>query len=146
MDKRIFQPHPSAAALILRLGVAAIVLFHGILKLRQQGGADWNSELPEATQMAVAWGEVACGAAMVLGLLTRLAAIGVIVIQVGAIMLMKSGEFIRSELSWRGFNFERIGFEYNFAIIIMCLALVFLGSGEFSVDHLIWPRKKDGAT
>ena len=139
-----FQPHVSAAALILRLGVAAIVIFHGALKLAQDGGSSWHAQLTEATQMTVAWGEMVCGAAILFGLASRLAAIGLIVIQVGAIVLVTGEEFIRSELTKHGFEFRRPGFEYNVALIILCLAIMLLGSGVFSADHLICPRKQEG--
>ena len=138
-----FQPHVSAAALILRLGVAAIVVFHGALKLAQDGGTGWNPRLTEATQIAVTWGELVCGGCVFFGLVSRLAAIGLIVIQVGAIVLVTGEEFIRSELTKHGFEFGRPGFEYNFALIILCLAIMLLGSGVFSLDHLIWPRRQE---
>jgi len=34
------------------------------------------------------------------------------------------------------------GFEYNIIIILTCLALVVLSGGWFSLDHLIFGRKK----
>lgn len=136
-----WQPHVSAAALVLRLGVAAIIVFHGSLKLAQDGGTTWHHELTETTQMAVAWAEVIGGCALAVGLLSRLAALGMIVIQAGAIYMVTGADFVRSELTWKGFNFARPGFEYNFSLIILCAAVVLLGSGIFSLDHLLFGRR-----
>ena len=41
--------------------------------------------MPAPAQMAVAWGELLCGLGMLLGFLTRLAAVGIIIIMLGAI-------------------------------------------------------------
>ena len=137
------QQHASAASLVLRVGVAAILVFHGALKLSQDGGSNWHPALTEATQLAVAWGEVICGGALFFGLLSRLAALGVIVIQAGAIYFVTGGEFVRSELTKTGFNFTRPGFEYNLSLIVVCGAIVLLGSGVFSLDHLLFRRNQD---
>jgi putative oxidoreductase len=141
MFRTLFQPHVSAAALALRLGVAAIVIVHGAIKLAQSGGSSWHGVLDEQTQMIVAWAELGGGIALVLGFLTRLAAAGIIIIQGCAIAMVTGAEFIPSELTKQGFNFQRPGYEYNFALIVMCLAIILLGSGAFSINHLIWPQK-----
>lgn len=79
------------------------------------------------TQYAVAWGELLGGVALLLGLLTRLAALGLIVIQVGAIWTVTA---------LHGFSFTRGGgYEYNIALIAMLLALVIMGGGHWAVDR-----------
>jgi len=97
-----------------------------------------NLPLPEtlnyaATQMAVAWGEVVGGVALLLGLLTRLSALGMIIIQVGAI----------ATVTWaRGFSFtEGGGYEFNLALLGMCLAVALGGAGHWSVDYCLKQRK-----
>jgi uncharacterized membrane protein YphA (DoxX/SURF4 family) len=83
------------------------------------------------TQYAVAWGELLGGVALLLGLLTRLAALGLIVIQVGAIWTVTG---------MHGFSVERGGgYEYNIALIAMCLALVIMGGGTLAVDRFFRP-------
>jgi uncharacterized membrane protein YphA (DoxX/SURF4 family) len=136
----LLRSHASMAAFVLRLGVAAIVVYHGCLKLSLAGGREWTDLLDETTQLAVAWAEVICGGALALGLLSRLAAIGIIVVQAGAIALAASPDFIPTDLTVHGFNFRRPGFEYNFSIIVMCAAIVLLGSRKIAVDHYILPR------
>jgi uncharacterized membrane protein YphA (DoxX/SURF4 family) len=57
--------------------------------------------------------------------------------------MVTGGEFVRSELTKEGFNFNRHGFEYNLSLIILCTAIVLLGSGVFSLDHLFFRGKQD---
>ena len=88
----------------------------------------------DAVQAAVAWGELIGGIALAIGLLTRLAALGIIVIQAGAIYLV----------TWDALGpgrFGLVGLEYNVIIILACLALVFLGAGTASVDQYLFRRK-----
>jgi uncharacterized membrane protein YphA (DoxX/SURF4 family) len=94
---------------------------------------DQDRKPPEAltawhwTQYAVAWGELLGGIALLVGVLTRLAALGLIVIQVGAIWTVTG---------LQGFSVTRGGgYEYNIALIAMCLALVIMGGGTWAVDR-----------
>lgn len=153
----------SLSALLLRLGLAAIFLFHGLEKITQgDAGASWVNEmyarlpdrqstrpetergtLPElpvsltfmGTQLVVSWGEVLGGLALSVGLLTRLAALGMIVIQLGAAILITipRAYFMRGGMSYE--------FEFNLILILMCLALLILGPGRWSVDYLLMRRR-----
>jgi uncharacterized membrane protein YphA (DoxX/SURF4 family) len=99
-----------------------------------------DSELPaaleySAAQMAVAWGELLGGVALLLGALTRLAAAGVIIIQLGAVYTVTA---------YKGFASPRVGgagYDYNIALLAMCLALIVLGAGALSVDHWLAERR-----
>jgi uncharacterized membrane protein YphA (DoxX/SURF4 family) len=84
-------------------------------------------------QYVVTWGELLGGAALILGLLTRLAALGLLVIQLGAIY------FVTSPLGLS--PAQGVGYEFNLCLVAMCLALVILGGGGWSVDHCLWGRK-----
>lgn len=99
---------------------------------------DWPDGLANsAVQLAVAWGEVAGGLALLLGLLTRVAAAGMVIIQLGAIFLVTGA---------RGFiGAADVGYEYNIALIAMSLALVLLGGGALSLDRLL-RRERAGRT
>jgi len=148
------SPGPNAIApLILRLSLAAIFLYHGVQKINASTdwGASWAAKewdktplepMPEslhsaAAQYAVAWGEVLGGAALLLGLFTRLSAVGLIVIQVGAILTVTAA---------RGFSFAAGGgYEFNVALIGMCLALVFLGAGPLSMDRCLQDVRRRSA-
>lgn len=126
--------------LLLRLGVAAIFLYHGVGKVTGEGnewGAAWARQMPEPParmmQMAVAWGELLGGAGLALGLLTRVAALGIAAIMVGAIVTVK----------WEmGFSSPKGGYEYNMLILVVCVSLVLIGGGTLSVDRFFhWRRR-----
>jgi putative oxidoreductase len=137
------QDKDNVVALILRVGLAVIFLYHGLEKiLMGDVGTTWIHRMyekgpvmvPESftfsgIQFLVAWGEFLGGLALAIGLLTRLASLGLILIQLGAIYLVTAP---------RGFSFERGGgYEYNLALVAMCLALMVLGAGMWSVDSVL---------
>jgi uncharacterized membrane protein YphA (DoxX/SURF4 family) len=82
-----------------------------------------------AVQLAVAWGEAACGLLLLVGGLTRVAALGMIVVQFGAINMVT---YARGFSSFGGAFAS--GYEYNVALIAMCLCLALVGAGSLSVD------------
>jgi uncharacterized membrane protein YphA (DoxX/SURF4 family) len=91
-----------------------------------------------AAQIAVAWGELLGGAALLLGVLTRLAAVGLLIIQVGAILTVTAA---------KGFSVTAGGgAEYNVALIAMCLVLILTGGGACSVDGILRRRRQGPAT
>jgi putative oxidoreductase len=137
--KNAFNP------LLLRLALAAIFIFHGMALVGgpdKDWGANWNPRPdapPAVVQLAVAWGQLIGGIAMVLGFLTRLAAVGFIIIMLGAIATVHwpNGFDIRSNPDKGG------GWEYNFAIIMMSLCLVLGGPGPFAVDRFFRFRRRE---
>jgi putative oxidoreductase len=127
--------------LILRLGLAFIFVVSGVQKIAGPGndwGSSWISNsanyyiqpISAPVQLAVAWCEFAGGIALGIGLLTRLAAIGIACIMAGTIYWLTGAQGFKS------------GWDYNFAVIIMCLALVISGGGALAVDQLIRIKRK----
>src|SRR5262249_13551988 len=94
------------------------------------------AHLHAGAQLAVAWGELLGGIALLLGAFTRLAALGMIIIQAGAILLVTGP---------RGFSYlGGRGYEFNVALLAMCVALLILGAGAWALDpHLSAGRKKN---
>jgi putative oxidoreductase len=131
------------APLLLRLALAAIFIYHGLDLVGgedNQLGANWAHKLPapdqppSVVQLVVAWGELIGGIALGVGLLSRLAALGIIAIMLGAI----------ATVHWpNGFDIRQGGFEYNFAIIVMAVCLVLGGPGPIAVDRIFRVRRKD---
>jgi putative oxidoreductase len=125
--------------LLLRLALAAIFIFHGLNLVggpEKDWGANWmegpNAQ-PAPVQLAVAWGQLLGGIALGAGFLTRLAALGIIGIMAGAI----------ATVHWpHGFDITKHGYEYNFAIIAMCVCLVLGGPGPFAVDRVFRFRRR----
>jgi uncharacterized membrane protein YphA (DoxX/SURF4 family) len=184
----IVSRRPTIVPLILRLALAAIFIYHGLMKVTGPGneaGAAWArnlwhrqgtapddvlakiGELPGETpekinsiqeelktvyakqektqpepeilrhaiaQFAVAWGELVGGIALFFGFLTRLAGLGLMVIQVGAIYTVTGA---------KGFSLaEGGGYEYNLALLAMCLSVIILGGGCLAVDRVLFPKRK----
>jgi putative oxidoreductase len=135
------------APLILRWMLAVIFVSHGFLKLYiPHEGASWAGNLLHPNvALLVAWGELLCGIALAVGLLTRIAALGIAVIQLGAIALVtQHREFIHDLLKpgpESGFRFTSVGYEYNAALVAMCVAVILLGGGMFSIDYLLFGRR-----
>lgn len=136
------RPHADLAAVILRLGLGFIFAAHGYIKLFQP--LSWSEQISRSMQITVGWAELIFGTLLVIGLLSRLAALGIMADMIGAIVLVTgSRDFIAVEVGRHGFTFRASGFEYNVMIIVGCLAVIALGSGMLSVDHLIFGRKKE---
>lgn len=114
------------AGTFLRLGLGVVFVYHGYGKVfgGTNLGTSWHPELPTIVQALVAWGELLCGAAILLGLYTCLASIGIIIIMAGAIILVHGK---------KGFGMMGGGYEYNFVLILMSLALMATGPGKASI-------------
>lgn len=115
------------AAVFLRLGLGIIFTYHGFGKVFGEGtslGTAWHPDLPVVLQTLVAWGEFLSGVTILTGFMVELGALAIIIIMIGAIVTVH----------WKnGFNMMSGGFEYNFALIMMCLALMATGAGPLSV-------------
>jgi len=116
------------APLFLRLGLGVIFLYHGYGKVFGEGanfGSSWNPHgMATIIQILVAWGELLCGGAILLGFMTEVAALGIIIIMIGAIVMVHGKN---------GFNIMNHGFEYNYALITMCLTLIGTGPGSCKI-------------
>src|SRR5262245_35115865 len=86
--------------LILRLGLAVMFVIVGLGKVNPEKnwGANWAGDaFPGVVQILVAWGELIGGLAIGLGLLTRLAALGLMIIMIGAIVTATGPYFMTDE-------------------------------------------------
>ncbi|MFQ6675171.1 MAG: DoxX family protein [Fidelibacterota bacterium] len=120
--------------LALRAGIGAIFLVHGRMKW-----AMWKMEPSEQMppQMLTLMKflsvvEPLGGAAVLVGFLTQLAAVGLGVIMVGAIfskIRMMNAPFVAQ---------DKTGWELDFIILAACIALLFAGAGEMAVDRVLF--------
>jgi putative oxidoreductase len=129
----------TVAPLLLRLCLAAVFLYHGRELVSHDWGTSWHKPqdgseaMPTPMQAAVAWGELLGGIAMAFGFLTRVAAIGLAAIMVGAI----------ATVHWpHGFSIVQGGYEYNFVIICICIVLMLTGGGQLAIDRFLRVRPK----
>jgi putative oxidoreductase len=132
--------------LALRVGAGAVLAAHGTQKLLGWfGGGGLKAtvqtfqqylKIPPAATTLAAFIECFGGLALIVGLLARPAAIGIIVIMLVAIAKVhgRYGFFI----NFAGTPGKGHGFEFNFALIAMALSIVIGGAGVLSIDRAIW--------
>lgn len=122
--------------LIIRVVVGVTLATHGLNKIfgggKIAGTAGWfasmGMKMPKANAWIAALTEIGSGALLALGLLTPLAAAGMVAIMVVALITthMKNGWFI--------FN-PGGGIEYVVVLAAVGIGLACTGAGEWSIDH-----------
>lgn len=118
--------------LILRIAIGIIMAAHGAQKLFGLfGGMGIASTVKfmGAIGYLVAIGEFFGGLGIIVGFLTRFSSLALIVIQVGAIV----------KVHWANGFFlgQKPGFEYNFALIGILIAILIAGPGKHSIIRLL---------
>ncbi len=140
----LFGTSPSWAITFVRVTLGVIFFAHGAQKvlgwfggygLKGTTAYFTSTGLPIVVAYAVCFFEFLGGVGLMLGLLTRLAALAVIIVMVGAIAKVhwRHGLFINWELT----PGKGHGFEANLAYIAMALACVIAGGGALSLDALL---------
>ena len=144
----LFATYPSWSLLVIRLGLGIIFFAHGAQKvLGWFGGHGLKGtigyfqqalKIPPALTVLAALTEFLGGIALIVGFLGRPAAIGLIIVMLVAIAKVHSanGFFV----NWSMQPGKGHGFEMNFALIAMALAVLIGGAGMFSIDRMIYER------
>jgi len=143
---RIVEPGASAAVILIRLVVGAVFLSEGIQKFlfpAELGvGRFMRIGIPAPGIMAPFDGafEIVCGVMLLVGLLTRLAAIPMIINMLVAISTTKIPMLIKSGF-WAMAHEART----DWAMLLGSLFLLIVGSGPWSLDaQLFAPPRKQG--
>lgn len=135
-------PRIDLGLLILRLVIGAVFIAHGAQKIFQVGLGNVGGmfgqmgvPMPGIAGPLVALVELLGGLALVFGLLTRLASLGLAIDMLGAILLvhLKNGFFMQNS-----------GYEYALTLLGASLALMFTGAGAYSLDAVIAGRRAGG--
>ena len=124
--------------IFIRLSVGLIFLTQGILKYTDP---HWGVirftkigfPFPDFTAHFVGTFEIICGALVTIGLLTRLANVPLLIINLTAIATTKIPELLRPE---QGFWFVVSDARTDFAMLMGILFLLIVGSGTWSIDAL----------
>ena len=143
----LFGTYASTSLLIVRVVLGVIFFAHGAQKVFGWFGGPGlrgvityfrqSLGVPAPLTVLAAFTECFGGLAMIVGLLVRPAAAGLIIVMLVAIMQVhwRNGFF----LNWSLEPGKGHGFEMNLALIGMALALLVGGGGAFSLDRLILP-------
>ena len=142
---RIVEPGASAAVILIRLVVGAVFLSEGIQKFlfpAELGvGRFMRIGIPAPEIMAPFDGafEIVCGVMLLVGLLTRLAAIPMIINMLVAISTTKIPILVKSGF-WAMAHEART----DWAMLLGSLFLLIVGSGPWSLDARLFtlPRKQ----
>jgi len=140
----LFATSPSWAITVIRVTLGVIFFAHGAQKvfgwfggygLKGTTGYFVSIGLPLPVAYAACFLELLGGVGLLLGLFTRLAALAIIAMMVGAIAKVHwpHGFFINWELA----PGKGHGLEANLAFIAMAVACVIAGGGALSLDALL---------
>jgi putative oxidoreductase len=147
MFKNLMATQPRLSPLMLRLLLGGVMFPHGAQKaLGWWGGHGLNATIQGFTThmgipLVFAWLAVAAeflgSLGLIVGLLTRVAAFGIGVVMVVAVLKvhMANGFF----MNWAG-NQKGEGFEYHLLALAAALALMIDGGGKASLDHALTSR------
>jgi putative oxidoreductase len=129
--RRYLPLNLDVALLLLRLALAAILLYHGLPKVMNFGatvGGFQSMHIPAPTLTAVyaLIAEVIGGILILLGVAVDLAGLLVAVDMLGAIFAVH----------WaNGFDFTKGGWEHPFTVLVMALAIALAGPGEYALGR-----------
>jgi len=141
MLKRLMATSNDVALTTLRVVLGVVFFAHGAQKmLGWFGGYGFQGTMgffehmgmPAPVAFLIICTEFFGGLGLIVGLLSRIAALGIGVEMIGAIFLvhLPNGFF----MNWFG-NQKGEGFEYHLLVIAVAAALLLRGSGAFSLDR-----------
>lgn len=143
----LFETDDRLGPLVLRLGLAIVIWPHGAQKLIGWfGGSGFsgtmemftqNLNIPAPLAVVAILTEFFGPVLLVLGLLTRVAALGIgIQMTVAALLVHLPHGFF---MNWRQ-NKEGEGFEYHLLVLTIALGLLVQGAGKAAIDRYLARR------
>ncbi len=143
MLEAVFAPFGNVGLLVLRLTLAIVMVAHGWPKLNpnspMKGTAGFSGflkqlgvPLPPFFAWVVALLETAGAVLLILGLGTRILAVGFVIDMIVATV------WVRIRMAKSAFaGGQGIGWEFEFALAGIALALLFTGAGSIALDPLV---------
>ena len=122
------------ALLVLRLALGTVFLFHGLPK-RGLWSAQPSDQMPAGmlTRLRIlSIAEPAGALGLIFGFLTQLAGLGLVVVMLGAIT------FLTTKVHRKFKEANAPGWEFEFMLLVVALALAILGGGKYALDRVIF--------
>ena len=143
MLKRLMGTTEDVSLTTLRVVLGVVFLAHGAQKmLGWFGGYGFHGTMgffthmgmPAAVAFLIICTEFFGGLGLIVGLLTRIAALGIAGLMIGAIFMvhLPNGFF----MNWMGKQ-KGEGIEYHLLVLAMAAALLLRGAGAFSLDRAL---------
>jgi putative oxidoreductase len=125
----LFNTDPSIPSLILRLAVGSLLTVHGYPKLRAGNKGQWITKMgmPAFIVPFAGFAEFFGGLGLIFGIITPIVAVLV------TLWMIATTWFAISKLKKK----YQSGWELDITLVLASLAIVFLGSGIYSIDHLL---------
>lgn len=147
MFNKLISTSNDRALAILRLVLGVVFFAHGAQKVFGwfggfgfQGtmGAMTHLGMPAGLVLLIMVTELLGGLGLIVGFLTRIPALGIIGLMIGAIFIvhLSNGFF----MNWYG-NQKGEGYEYHLLAIAMAAVLLLRGAGAFSLDRLLYRER-----
>lgn len=127
MHKKDKELNHDIGLFIIRLAIGSVFILHAFGKLGNLSGTVGFFErldLAPAFAYIVLWVEMAGGLALIVGLFTKIAGVALAVVMLSAIA------FVRIRSGFIG------GYEFEFVVMVVCLALAYTGSGRIALHRL----------
>ena len=144
MLRKLIATDDSVTTTILRLALGVLFFFHGTQKmLGWFGGAGFSGtmgfftrvmHIPAPFAFLAIMAEFLGGIGLLLGFLTRIAAFGIGVNMVVAVMTVH--RFFGFSMNWSGKQ-KGEGFEFHILVLAIVAYLLIKGAGAFSVDRAL---------
>ena len=141
MLETIFTTDASAITLILRLVLGLVIIPHGLQKLfgwvggygfkGTMGFLTQTVKLPWIIGLLVILAESFGALGVILGLGTRIGALGILAVMLGATLTVHRP--IGFFMNWSGQQ-KGEGYEYHLLAMAMAVVLILLGGGAWSID------------
>lgn len=124
----VFKPYGDVALLLLRLAIGAVFLYHGLGK--------WGAE--STLMQVLSFVEPIAGIAILVGVVTELAALILAVVMLGAIYMKMTG-FGQGAFDFAGTFAPQggTGWEFDLMILVGCLVVLTMGAGRYAVDAMM---------
>ena len=147
--KNLFKTGAGWSGLVLRVALGVVMFPHGAQKLfgwfggygfsATMGAFTDKMHIPAMLALLVIISESFGAIGLVLGLLSRVAAFGILCNMVGAIIMVHSANGFF--MNWTGKQAGE-GFEYHILAIAISAAVLIGGAGRWSVDEAIAAKLK----